>query len=90
MSQLHLEDGPKAQLEAEIGAINSYKVASIISLLFCCPLGIAAVICAFLTENAKNAMDYKKASSLSTATLVLMILSYVFGVLAIFAKLMGR
>lgn len=62
----------------------AYLPWSIIVTILCCqPLGIAAIICSALTKQAYNRGNMQKATKMSDAAQWLIILSIVFGLIAL-------
>ncbi len=63
---------------------STYLVWSILITLLCCtPLSIAAIVTGAITNSRYNSGDYNGARSMSSVTEWLVILSIVFGVLAL-------
>lgn len=73
----------------EFAKIDSYLIFSIFSVLFCCPLGIVALIFSILTINDKKRGDYSAAISHSALAKNLMIASFIIGAILLVLSGLG-
>lgn len=83
-------DDDAAQKQAEVEAVQDFLIPSLFSLLFCCGPAIFAVIFAVLTKKAKARGDLEGALKNSTNAKVMMIIAFVFGVIAVIGRLMSN
>ena len=90
MSTLNLKDDAQTEIDnAGIANTPTYIVFSIISLLFCCPLGIAATIFSILTIQAKNNSNLLEAEINSRRAYNCMIAAFVLGVISVIGRLIA-
>lgn len=74
----------------EIAQINTYLGLSIISIFFCFPLGLAALIFSVLTLNDKNKGDYSAAISHSALARNLLLASIIIGGIILGLNSLGK
>ena len=87
MFDLERDDEHLAQHAALAKRANTIFIASLISILFCC---IGGILGAVVTKSAQKDMDAGNlagAQSKLTFATIIMVLSYVLGIVALFIRL---